>query len=151
MTKTIENGSTVVLHYRGTFADGTEFDSSHGRGEPMTVEIGTGQLIPGFETNLQGLAAGGSNTFTIGPEEGYGNRIEGAITTLDRSIFPEDFEFTEGMTVPLQGPDGNNVLATLTEINEGEVQADLNHPMAGKDLTFEVEILTVTNNEPTEG
>jgi peptidylprolyl isomerase len=151
MTNTIENGSTVVLHYRGTFTDGTEFDSSHTRGEPMTVEIGTGQLIPGFENNLQGLTEGGNSTFTIGPEEGYGNRIEGAVTTLDRSIFPEDFEFTEGMTVPLQGPDGNNVLATLTSVNEGNVEADLNHPMAGKDLTFEVEILTVTNSETTQG
>ena len=151
MTNSIENGSTVVLHYRGTFADGTEFDSSHNRGEPMTVAIGTGQLIPGFETNLQGMTEGASSTFTIGPEEGYGNRIEGAITTLDRSVFPEDFEFVTGMTVPLQGPDGNNVLATLTEINESDVQADLNHPMAGKDLTFEVEILTVKSSEAPEG
>ena len=151
MTNTIENGSTVVLHYRGTFTDGTEFDSSHSRGEPMTVEIGTGQLIPGFENNLQGLTEGATNTFTIGPEQGYGNRVEGAITTLERGIFPDGFEFTEGMTIPLQGPDGRNVLATITEIGENQVTADLNHPMAGKDLTFEVEILTVNNGETTTG
>ena len=143
MTNTIENGTTVVLHYRGTFTDGTEFDSSHGRGEPMTVSIGTGQLIPGFENNLQGLTTGDTHTFTVGPDEGYGNRIEEATTTLSRSVFPDDFQFTEGMTVPLQGPDGNSVLATLTEIRDTEVTADLNHPMAGKDLTFEVEILEV--------
>jgi peptidylprolyl isomerase len=151
MTNTITDGTNVVLHYRGTFSDGTEFDSSHTRGEPMTVEIGTGQLIPGFETNIQGMTDGESRTFTVTPGEGYGDRIDNATTKLDRSVFPDDFEFTTGMTVPLQGPDGRNILATLTEVSDTEVTADLNHPMAGRDLTFEVEVITVNANAPTDG
>ena len=143
MTITVESGNTVTFHYEGTLEDGTVFDNSRERGEPMTAVVGAGQLISGFDTALQGMETGETKTFTLAPEDAYGPRDPDATTTLDKSIFPEDFEFTENMKVPLDGPGGRPYLATITEIKEDTVTADLNHPMAGKNLTFEIEVLTV--------
>ena len=139
---TVQNGSTVTLHYKGTLDDGTTFDSSFERNEPMTITTGEGNLIAGFETALEGMAAGETKTFTIESAEAYGDRNEEATTTLEKNVFPEDFPFEAGMPVPLMGPSGQ-VMATLTEIHDTTVTADLNHPLAGKDLTFEVEVLEV--------
>jgi peptidylprolyl isomerase len=149
-TTTINPGDSVTLHYKGTLEDGTVFDSSHDRGEPITVTAGTGQLISGFDTALTGMGAGETKTFTVSPEEAYGPRDENATTTLNKSIFPDDFTFTENMTVPLQGPQGGPILATLTEITGDSIVADLNHPMAGKDLTFEVEVITIASTTTDE-
>tara|TARA_R110002126_G_scaffold12065_3_gene52846 strand:- start:27 stop:506 length:480 start_codon:yes stop_codon:yes gene_type:complete len=151
MTTTTETGATTLtLHYHGTLEDGTVFDSSRDRNEPMTVTLGLGQLIEGFENNLAGMEEGDTRTFTLTPEEAYGSPDPEATTVLERSVFPSDFEFTTGMTVPLTGPGGKPFLATITEVNPTSVTADLNHPMAGKDLTFEVEVLTVTSTATTE-
>ena len=144
---TVQNGSTVTLHYKGTLNDGTEFDSSHKRNEPMTVTTGEGMLITGFENALSGMAIGDTKTFTIEATEAYGERDDEAKTTMPRNVFPDDFPFEQGMTVPLMGPGGQQILGTLTEITDSEVTADLNHPLAGKDLTFEVEILGVEDSE----
>ena len=142
---TVQNGSTVTLHYKGTLNDGTTFDSSHERNEPMTVTTGTGNLIAGFETALEGMAAGETKTFTIEASDAYGERNDEAKTTMARTAFPDDFPFEQGMTVPLMGPGGQQVIATLAEVTDTDVTCDLNHPLAGKDLTFEVEVITVTD------
>jgi len=139
---TVQNGSTVTLHYKGTLNDGTTFDSSFERDEPMTVTTGQGTLITGFETALEGMTVGETKTFTIESANAYGDPNPEAFTTLDRTVFPDDFPFEAGMTVPLQGPNGQ-VIAILTEINDATVTADLNHPLAGQDLTFEVEVINV--------
>jgi peptidylprolyl isomerase len=148
-TITTTGGTTLTLHYHGTLDDGSVFDSSRDRNEPMTVTLGAGQLIEGFETELTGMTEGDTKTFTLAPDQAYGPRDPEATTNLERSMFPGDFEFTTGMTVPLTGPGGRPFIATITEINDTTVTADLNHPMAGKNLTFEVEVLTVTNDETT--
>lgn len=150
-TTTNTGGTTVTLHYHGTLDDGNVFDSSRDRNEPMTVTLGAGQLIEGFETELTGMNEGDTKTFTLTPEQAYGPRDPEANTTLERSVFPDDFEFTTGMTVPLTGPGGRPFIATITEITDTTVTADLNHPMAGKNLTFEVEVLNVTTTENTNG
>jgi peptidylprolyl isomerase len=144
---TVSDGTKVTLHYQGTLDDGTVFDSSHQRGEPMTVTAGAGGLIPGFEQAISGMTEGETKTFTVTPEEAYGDRNEEATTTLSRSMFPEDFPFEDDMVIPLQSSEGNPVLSTLLEHNDTEVTVDLNHPMAGKNLTFEVEVISVTSGD----
>ena len=149
MTKIVETGNTVTLHYKGTLNDGSQFDSSYDRGEPMTITLGSGQLIEGFEKALNGMSEGETKTLTLASEEAYGDRDPSANVTLEKEIFPEDFEFTEGMNVSLTGPGGQPFVATITEIADENVTADFNHPMAGKDLTFEIEVLNIeeTTNE----
>jgi peptidylprolyl isomerase len=145
--KAVESGNTVTLHYKGTFTDGTEFDNSYERGEPMTATVGSGQLIPGFDDALGGMAEGETKTFTLSAGNAYGERDPDATTTLERSLFPEDFEFTEGLPIPLSDQDGKTYMATISEIKDTTVVADFNHPMAGKDLTFEVELLSIDGDK----
>jgi peptidylprolyl isomerase len=146
MTKEVENGSVVKLHYVGTNDDGTEFDSSRSRGEPMSVVVGSGQLIEGFNDALVGMTTGETKTFTLTPEDAYGEVNPEAYTILSRGSFPDDFSISEGVTVPLTSPMGQNVVGTITEYDDEEVTVDLNHPMAGKNLTFEVEVLSVESD-----
>lgn len=149
MSKTVTEGSTVTLHYRGTDSDGEVFDDSRERGEPMVVEAGSGGLIAGFESALGGMGEGETKTVTIGADDAYGHREDEAIVDLEKTIFPEDFEFTAGMTVPLTGPGGRSFMATVTDITEEGITADLNHPLAGKDLTFTIEVLSIESQDET--
>jgi len=144
---TVQDGNTVTFHYKGTLNDGTQFDSSYDREAPMTATAGTGQLIVGFETALAGMTEGETKTFTVEAADAYGDHNPEAFTTLNKTIFPDDFEFTAGMPVPLTGPNGQPVMATLTEVNHETVTADLNHPLAGEALTFEIEVLTIGEGE----
>jgi peptidylprolyl isomerase len=141
--KAVSVGDTVTLHYRGTLDDGTEFDSSYERGEPMNVTVGSGNLISGFDSALHGMSQGETKTFTLSPDEAYGDHHPERATTIARTVFPEEVDLSNGSKVPLQGPEGMTFLATVTESTDNEVSFDLNHPMAGKTLTFEVEVLTV--------
>ena len=148
MTKTANNGESVTIHYVGTLSDGTQFDNSRDRGEPTTVLLGNGQLINGFNDALVGMEEGQSKTFTLAPDQAYGDHDPERINPLDRSIFPEDFPFEKGMTIPLQNDTGQSFLAVVTEFDDEVVTADFNHPLAGKDLTFTVEVLSI--NETTD-
>ena len=143
---TVQNGSTVTLHYKGTLNDGSEFDNTHQR-EPLTVKTGEGNLIPGFEAALVGMTEGETKTFTIECSEAYGERNPEAKTVMEKKHFPEDYPIEEGMVIPLMSSEGNHVMATVTEITDTEVTADLNHPLAGQDLTFEIELLTIEASE----
>ena len=147
MINTAQDGCKVTLHYKGTFEDGVQFDSSHDRGEPMEVLIGSGELIQGFNDALVGMAVAERKTFTLAPQDAYGEVHPEALTELPRTIFPEDLGLEEGLQIPLTSPGGQSILATVMEVKEETITADLNHPMAGKTLTFEVEVLTVEANE----
>ena len=146
-TNTVQQGDTVVLHYKGTLDDGTTFDSSYDRGDPMTVLAGAGQLIAGFDKALNGMGTGETKTFTLTPEEAYGPRNDEAKTTMGRTAFPDDFELSEGLTLPLMGPNGQQLLGTVTSFTDSDVEVDLNHPMAGKNLTFEVTVVEINSKE----
>ena len=141
------NSRTLTIHYVGTLDDGTVFDSSRDRGETMTVTTGAGQLIPGFDNALTTMEKGETKTFTLEPEDAYGHHDPTRTAELDRKMFPEDFEFTDGMQIPLTGPGGAPVLSTLLETNEDNIKVDVNHPMAGKTLTFEVEVVDVETSD----
>tara|TARA_Y100001973_G_C5176956_1_gene322532 strand:+ start:392 stop:817 length:426 start_codon:yes stop_codon:yes gene_type:complete len=138
----VENGSTVSFHYTGTLEDGTEFDSSRDR-DPLTSQVGTGGLIPGFENALIGMAAGEKKTFTIEAKDAYGEQEPEAIQEYERALFPEGFEAEVGMMVQGQNELGQLRNATIVESSEASVTLDFNHPLAGKDLSFDIEVVSV--------
>jgi FKBP-type peptidyl-prolyl cis-trans isomerase 2 len=138
---TVEIGKGVVVHYTGRFEDGTVFDTSLDEGrEPLNVVLGQGSLIPGFEKGLLGMNQGDKKSIEIEPEEGYGEYLEGLVTVVSSDRVPEgvkvgDFLMSESERGTL------NVI--VTEITEDGVKLDANHPMAGKKLFFDVEVLEV--------
>jgi peptidylprolyl isomerase len=139
---TVENGNTVSVHYRGTLNDGTEFDSSHSRDEALTFQVGTGQMIPGFDTALVGMNVGETKNVTLTPDQAYGDVNADAFADIPKTSFPDDFVYTEGAMIQGMGPNGP-VVGTITEVNETDVNVNFNHPMSGKDLNFEIELLEI--------
>jgi FKBP-type peptidyl-prolyl cis-trans isomerase 2 len=136
------NTLTMTLHYRGSLADGTEFDSSYERNEPITVTLGGGQLLPAFETNVSTMEEGDTQTFTLSPDQAYGDHNPDAKTVISKGVLPAEVDTADGAKIPLQSQDGRNWLGTVTETDGEEVHLDLNHPLAGEELTFTVEVLS---------
>jgi FKBP-type peptidyl-prolyl cis-trans isomerase 2 len=141
----VKKGDTISVHYRGTLDDGSEFDNSYDRGEPMTIQAGMGNLIPGFDNALLGMSVGDTKTVNIEPENAYGQRNAEAQQTIPRDRFPEDFDLTPGTAVQGQNPQGNMFMATVESVLDDTVVLDLNHPLAGKNLSFEIELMNMSN------
>ena len=138
----VKNGSTVSVHYRGTFDDGTEFDSSHDRGETLVFEVGAGQMIPGFDVAVVGMTTGETKSVSLTPDQAYGDVNEEAFVDIPKTNFPEGFEYSEGTLVQgntFQGP----VTGVITEVKDDTVNVNFNHPLAGKDLNFEIELVEI--------
>jgi FKBP-type peptidyl-prolyl cis-trans isomerase 2 len=136
----IENGNTVKVHYTGTFENGEVFDSSVERNEPISFTVGSKQVIPGFENALMGMAIGESKKVTLVPEQAYGNVINEMIQEVDKTLVPPTVKVGEVLTSQTeQGP--FNVV--VREVNENTVVLDGNHPMAGKTLVFELEVVEI--------
>ncbi len=145
--KVVKEGSTVSVHYKGTLQDGEQFDSSYDRGEPIQFTVGSGNMIPGFDSGVVGLSIGEKKTLVIEPENAYGLSRPDLVKTFSKSNFPEDFEFNDGDFVQAQSADGNVAFAKIIS-HEGEnVEVDFNHPLAGETLTFEVELMDTTDTE----
>jgi len=136
----IENGKVVSVHYVGKFTDGEVFDSSEGR-EPLQFEVGSGQLIPGFESAIIGKVVGDKVTANITPEEGYGLVREDLIVSVPLEKMPGDVEV--GQALEAQGDNGQSAQVFVKEVNEDTVVIDGNHPLAGKDLVFEIEVVEI--------
>jgi peptidylprolyl isomerase len=141
--KTVTDGNSVKLHYKGTFPDGEVFDDSRLRGETMNILVGNGQLIKGFESALLGMTEGETKTINLTADEAYGQPKEEAIVTAPRNAFPEDFPFEEGLAVQGRGPSGQPVMAKILSFDESKVTLDHNHPLAGKDINFEIELVEI--------
>jgi peptidylprolyl isomerase len=141
------NGDTVRVHYKGTLEDGSVFDSSEGR-DPLEFQIGAGQVIPGFNDAAADLGVGDSVTVTISACDAYGDRMDEAVQTVPLSAFPEAPE--EGMMVELQAPDGRTLAALIASVGEENAELDFNHPLAGKDLTFDIEMVEVVAGEAAD-
>lgn len=140
---TIENGHTVSVHYKGSLKDGDVFDTSHGR-EPLKIQVGAGQLIKGFENALIGMTEGEKKTVTIKPEQGYGLRRDDAEKSFSRDQIPAEMQQVEvGQMVGLQGPQGQQMQAFISKVDEQQITVDLNHPLAGKTLVFDIEVVDV--------
>ncbi|MBI5556478.1 MAG: peptidylprolyl isomerase [Deltaproteobacteria bacterium] len=139
----IADKSYVAIDYRLTLDSGEEVDSSP-EGEPLEFITGAGEVIPGLETALMGMKAGDSSRIIVEPEDGYGTVSEELFQDVAREEFPADAELEPGMTFEAQGPHGP-VLISVARINEADntVTVDLNHPLAGKRLLFDVNIVEV--------
>ena len=139
----VEDGQTVEIHYTGTFDDGTEFDSSRKTGTPLLCEVGSGNIIKGFDQALVGMEIGETKSVSVAPEEAYGEIVQEAFQTVSKSNFPPEFNFNVGEAVQGQGQDGNLVRAQIEAVEDDSVTLNFNHPMAGKNLNFEIELLEI--------
>ncbi len=137
-----QTGDTVKVHYTGTFDDGTQFDSSVGK-DPLIVKIGSGEAIPGFEKGLEGMAIGDKKRINISPEEAYGEYNPELIHEVPRTDFPEGMDLKVGVELQAQGPEGHSYVLSIKAVNEETITVDANHPMVGKNLNFELEIVDI--------
>jgi len=146
MTNVIKSGDTIQVNYTGKFENGEIFDSSEGR-EPLKFTTGTGQLIKGFDQAVINMSVGDKKTVTIPPKEGYGERREDNVIELSKDTIPEGIELAVGMQLHLSDPNGNPVPAVVAEIGKEMIKMDINHPLAGKTIIFDIEVVA-TGLEP---
>jgi peptidylprolyl isomerase len=137
----IEDGKKVRIHYTGTLSDGKEFDSSAGR-DPLEFETGSGMVIPGFDSAVRDMEVGTKKTVTLPSAEAYGEVRAEMIGDIPKDRFPEEMELKIGMPLQMDGPQGP-LPVLIKEIKEEAVTIDANHPLAGKDLTFELELVEI--------
>lgn len=135
-------GNTVRIHYTGTLQDGSVFDSSEGR-DPLEFQLGSGQIIPGLDRAIDGMAMGEQKTVTIPAAEAYGDYQPEAKQDVPREQIPDDIPLDEGTMLQMQTPDGRQVPVQVAAVTDATVTLDANHPLAGKDLTFAVELVSV--------
>lgn len=137
-----KSGDTVRIHYTGTLDDGTEFDSSAGR-DPLQFTIGSGQVITGFDKAVEGMAVGDSKTVDIPAEDAYGPRREQMVQDVPRDALPDDLDPEEGMALQAKGQDGQIINLTVTSVEDDAITVDGNHPLAGKALKFDIELVDI--------
>jgi FKBP-type peptidyl-prolyl cis-trans isomerase 2 len=135
-------GDTVQVHYTGRLVDGTQFDSSRGT-EPLEVTLGQGETIAGFENALVGMVPGEQKSVTIPCDEAYGERNEAMTQTLPRSVIPDEIELEVGMVLNARSPEGQTVSFSVAQFDDEQVTVDGNHPLAGHDLVFDLELVAV--------
>ena len=135
-------GDTVRIHYTGTLDNGTRFDSSEGR-EPLEFNLGGGQVIPGFDAAVDGMAVGESKTVTIPATEAYGERHEQLVQQVPREMLPDTIEPAVGMQLQSQSPEGQVMNLVVTEVSDASITVDANHPLAGQALTFSIELVEI--------
>lgn len=141
--KKVEDGSNISVHYRGTLDDGEQFDSSYDRGEPVTFQVGSGTMIPGFNDGVIGMKVGETKKVEIKPADGYGDHNPAGVQEVTKENFPSDFEFETGKIIQGTVQDGQPFVATILEEKNNTVTLDFNHPMAGKNLNFEIEVVSI--------
>ncbi|WP_291729177.1 peptidylprolyl isomerase [Leisingera sp. F5] len=139
----VKNGDTVRIHYTGKLTDGTVFDSSEGR-DPLEFTVGAGHVIAGMDAGLEGMAAGESKTLDIPCAEAYGPINPAARQEIPREGIPEDIPLELGTQLQMQSPDGQVLPVTVVEVGDETVTLDANHFLAGKDLIFDIELVSVS-------
>lgn len=144
ITRPAASGDNVKVHYRGTLDDGSEFDTSVGN-DPLEFRLGTRQIIAGFNDTVTGMRPGETRTARLAPEDAYGTRRDDLMIELPRSQFPEDLTPEVGQQLELLQEDDQRVPVIITAVAEDTVTLDANHPLAGKALTFEIELVAIEN------
>jgi len=135
-------GDTVQLHYTGKLKDGTEFGTSRGQ-EPLQFKVGENTILPKLEMSVVGMAIGDTASVEIAAADGYGPRQPEAIETVDRSVLPAEVELVVGNQLQAQTQDGQTLVVTIIAVDDASVTLDGNHPLAGEDLTFEIELVEI--------
>lgn len=143
---TAKTGDKVKIEYTGTLEDGTIFDSSADHGNPLEFEVGSGQVIKGFDDAILGMNEGEEKQFSIEPVDAYGEHDPTLVQKVPREIFPQDAELVPGLLFEAGLPTGEKVPATITDVQGGIVSVDLNHPLAGKKLNFKIKLSTITSS-----
>lgn len=138
----VKSGDTVRIHYTGTLTDGSTFDSSEGR-DPLEFEVGSGQIIPGLDKAIPGMTVGDKKKVEIPADEAYGQPNPEAMQAVPRAEIPAEIPLEIGTQLQVQTPTGDVMPVTVVEVTETEVTLDANHPLAGKDLTFDIELVAI--------
>ena len=142
----IYHGSEVLMHFTITLEDGTVAETTQGE-EPLRFVMGDETLIEGLELALFGLKAGDKQSLKIGPETAYGYPDPENVQTMSRTDFPDDMDLNPGLIISFALPDGEEYPGTITEVGDEQVTVDFNHPLAGHEILFDVEILEVKGGE----
>ncbi|MBI3015984.1 MAG: peptidylprolyl isomerase [Candidatus Tectomicrobia bacterium] len=137
-----KSGDTVRVHYTGTLADGSIFDTSMDR-DPLQFTIGEEQIIPAFERAVVGMNPGESKTIMIPSGEAYGPHQEEMVLVVERDQFPPDLKPEVGQQLQMRRGDEHTIVVRVTEVSESDVTLDANHPLAGKDLTFDLQLVDI--------
>lgn len=144
--KQVKSGDTIKVHYHGKLTNGTTFDSSEGR-EPLEFEVGSGMVIQGFDVGVTGMAIGEKKTINIPAEEAYGQKEEDRIMEFPMDRFPEDMKPEVGMQLNMSNGQGQNIPVVVAEVKEEAVILDANHPLAGEELVFDLELVEIVNSK----
>ena len=138
----VKKGDKIKVHYHGRLNDGQTFDTSSGR-EPLEFEVGSGMVIRGFDEGVKGMAVGEKKTITIPFDQAYGPRNPEMIIEMPKDRFPKDMELEVGMPLGMSDGHGQQFEVTITEIKDDSVMLDANHPLAGQDLIFDLELVEI--------
>jgi len=150
MAEQAKNGDTVRVHYTGRLDDGQIFDSSRdeeGNGEPLEFQIGSDQVIPGFDAGVRGMQIGDTRRIEIEPDDAYGPRHDSLTQSVPRDGMNLDAEPQKGMNLVMQLPDGNQIPVAITDVTDTHVTLDANHPLAGQRLAFDIELISNKSDE----
>ena len=142
-----KKGDKVKVHYHGKLTSGETFDSSAGR-EPLEFEVGSGSVILGFDEGVTGMEVGEKKTINIPVEEAYGSRSDDMMIEFPKDRFPQDVEIEQGMQLMMSNGSGQNIPVIVSEIKEGSVILDANHPLAGEELIFDIELVEIVGGSP---
>jgi len=143
----VKNGDTVKVHYNGKLTYGTTFDSSEGR-QPLEFEVGSGSVIPGFDSGVMGMSVGDKKTINIPAEEAYGEVEEDRFMEFPIDRFPPDLKPEVGMTLTMSDGGGQQFPVVIADVRDDVVMLDANHPLAGKDLIFNIELMEIKSKSP---
>lgn len=143
----VKKGDKVKVHYHGKLTNGETFDSSSGR-EPLEFEVGSGSVIKGFDDGVSGMKVGEKKTINIPVDEAYGPRSEDMLIEFPKDRLPNDMELEEGMQLMMSNGSGQNIPVIITEIKDDSVVLDANHPLAGENLVFDIELVEIVGGKP---
>ena len=142
MSGIVKLGDTVKLHYQAKTEDLVIFDSAT-QMDPLVFTVGDGQILPAFENALIGMQAGDKKTINLLSDDAFGPYAEELITTVDKNQLPPNLEIEKGQQLQIQQPDGQVILVKVVDISDSNITFDANHPLAGKDITFDIQLLEI--------